>query len=501
VTDARRRVAAALAAGLVSAAGFAPLDFWPLTIAGVAALIWLLGRTPTLKSALATGWWWGLGHFAASLYWIAHAFQFQAKMPSWLGWVAVVALSGLMAIYPAAAAGIGWRFGQRGLAARLLGFAGAWMLAEYLRGFIFGGFPWNPLGVVLLPVPGLPHVAAAIGGLGLSGVVVMIAGAVLLAAEGQRRAAAGAAAGVLALAAGGAIWAATPPPAGKPVPLVVVQANIGQGEKWDPLVEEANLRKHLTLTAGALRQTPPGALVAWPEAAVTGLLDEDPILQLRVGAVLRDGDLLLTGADKALRDRDGWAYAAHNSLFVVSPRGRLLARYDKARLVPYGEYLPLRWLFEPLGIARLVPGGIDFWPGPGPRTLALPGFPAVGPQICYEIVASGLVVDRDQRPKWILNASNDAWFSDGGAWMHLAQARLRAIEEGIPVVRATPTGVSAIIDSHGRVVDKLERNRAGVLRGELPQAAFTTIFGKAGQILPLIMAIVCFPLAGAVTRR
>lgn len=499
--DARRRAAAALAAGLVSAAGFAPLDLWPLTIAGVAGLLWLLGRTPTLKGALAAGWWWGLGHFAASLYWIAHAFQFQAKMPPWLGWVAVLALAALMAIYPAAAAGVGWRFGARGLAARLLGFTATWMLAEYLRGFIFGGFPWNPLGVVLLPVPGLPHAAAAIGGLGLSGVVVLIAGAILLAADGQRRAAAGVAAGIAALAAGGAIWAATPPPPGKRVPLVIVQANIGQGEKWDPLAEEANLRKHLTLTAAALRETPRGALVAWPEAAVTGLLDEDPILQLRVGAVLREGDLLLTGADKALRDRDGWAYAAHNSLFVVSPRGRLLARYDKARLVPYGEYLPLRWLFEPLGIARLVPGGIDFWPGPGPRTLALPGFPSVGPQICYEIVASALVVDRSDRPEWILNASNDAWFSDGGAWMHLAQARMRAIEEGIPVVRATPTGVSAIIDPHGRVVDKLERNRAGTLRGELPHVASITIFGQLGQALPLIMAIICFPLAIAVTRR
>jgi len=501
VTAPRRRFAAALAAGLVSAAGFEPLNLWPLTIAGVAALVWMLARTPSLKGALATGWWWGLGHFAASLYWIAHAFQFQAKMPSWLGGIAVLALSALMAIYPAGAAGIGWRFGQRGPAARLLGFAGAWMLTEYLRGFVFGGFPWNPLGVVLLPVPGLPHAAAAIGGLGLSGVTVLAAGALLLAADGRRRAAAAVAVPIALLAAGGAWWSSVEPPAGPRVPLVIVQANIGQGEKWDPVVEEANLRKHLRLTAEALRTAPRGAIVAWPEAAVTGLLDEDPILQLRLGAVLREGDLLLTGADKALRGRDGWAYAAHNSLFAVSPRGRLLARYDKARLVPYGEYLPLRWLFEPIGIARLVPGGIDFWPGPGPRTMTLPGFPSVGPQICYEIVASGLVVDRDNRPEWILNASNDAWFSDGGAWMHLAQARLRAIEEGVPVVRATPTGVSAIIDSHGRKIALLGRNQAGTLRGILPKAASTTIFSQSGQALPLSLAIMCFVLAGAVTRR
>ena len=501
MTDARRRFAVALAAGLISAAGFEPLNFWPLTVAGVAALVWLLGRTPTLKSALATGWWWGVGHFIASLYWIAHAFQFQAKMPSWLGWIAVLALSALMAIYPAASAGIGWRLGRTSLVSRLLAFAGAWMLTEYLRGFVFGGFPWNPLGVVLLPVPGLPHAAAAIGGLGLSGVVVLLAGAVLLLADGERRAAALAAGGITLIAAGGGIWSATEPPAGKPVPLIVVQANIGQGEKWDPVVEEANLRKHLRLTAEALRTAPPNAIVAWPEAAVTGLLDEDPILQMRLGAVLRDGDLLLTGADKALRDKEGWAYAAHNSLFVVSPRGRLLARYDKSRLVPYGEYLPLRWLFEPIGIARLVPGGIDFWPGPGPRTLALPGFPSVGPQICYEIVASGLVADRSNRPQWILNASNDAWFSDGGAWMHLAQARLRAIEEGLPVVRATPTGVSAILDPHGRKIAILDRNRAGFLRGTLPEATAGTVFSQLGQALPLIAAIVCLGLAGLFRRR
>jgi apolipoprotein N-acyltransferase len=493
-------LALAFAAGAVSAAGFAPLDAWPLTLGGIAALLWLIEGAASVRQALARGWWFGLGHFAFSLYWIANAFQFQANMPPALGWVAVVLLSMLMAIYPAAAAGIGWRLGGPSFPARALALAGGWMLAEWLRGYLFGGFPWNPLGVVLLPVLPLAQSAALVGGLGLSGGVVMLSAAILALIRrktGFPLAVIGPAA--IAAVAGLALLWRTPVAETGPR-LVIVQANIGQEEKYADGAESANFARYALLSRRGLGDGPP-ALLLWPEAAIPNLLDEEPETRAALGRLLRPGDLLLTGGVKAIRDDEGYAVAARNSLYAVDTDGRLLSRYDKAALVPFGEYLPLRPILSRIGIERLVPGTLDFWPGPGPRTLQLPGWPAVGPQICYEIVRPGHVADRDDRPAWILNASNDAWFSDGGAWMHLAQARLRAIEEGLPVARATPTGVSAVIDAYGRVTARLDRARAGILDAPLPTQRPATVFARAGGAIPLAIGLGLLGVAIGIRRR
>ncbi|MDO9489712.1 MAG: apolipoprotein N-acyltransferase, partial [Sphingomonadaceae bacterium] len=264
--------------------------------------------------------------------------------------------------------------------------------------------------------------------------------------------------------------------------------------------EERNLRRSLALSAGAARDGRPGLLL-WPEAAVIGLIDEEPWLRRRLARLLGPGDMLLTGGVKAIRGASGRAIAAHNSLFVLGEGGRLAGRYDKNALVPFGEYLPLRGLMEAIGVARLAPGALDFWPGPGPRTLRLPGFPAVGPLICYEIVRPGHVVAKGDRPAWLLNASNDAWFSDAGAWMHLEQARLRAIEEGLPIARATPTGVSAMIDARGRVLAMLGRGRTGVLAADLPTALAPTPFARAGSAIPLALALSLIAAALLVALR
>jgi apolipoprotein N-acyltransferase len=458
----------------------------PLAIAGLCELVW---RARSLRGALLAGWLFGLGQFVIGLNWIATAFTYQAAMPTWLGWVAVVLLSLYLAVYPALATGLGWRFKAERPVALVLALAGAWAINEWLRGVIFTGFPWNPLGVTLADTL-LLGTSKLAGTYGLSLIVVLAGGAIWLLAR-KKWIAAGAIAlpvtGIgLILAPIGAKYISTRH-------ITVVQPNIGQEDKWRPgFAEEANRR----LAELSLRQSAHPRLLFWPEAAVTNPLedhrrDDNRALALferhRAAATVGPGEFLLTGG-LALFSRDGrWIDGAANSVFILGRGGRFVGRYDKAHLVPYGEYLPMRPVLSAIGLSRLAPGDIDFSSGPGPRTLAIPGWGKVGFQVCYEIIFSGDVVDRRDRPQFIFNPSNDAWFGRWGPPQHLAQARLRAAEEGIPVIRSTPTGISAVIDANGRIVQSLPWHSAGVLDTVLPPARSPTLFARFGNLIPLLI--------------
>jgi apolipoprotein N-acyltransferase len=287
-----------------------------------------------------------------------------------------------------------------------------------------------------------------------------------------------------------------------------VQPNIGQQEKWQEGFEREGKLRLGRLSAGDTRHP---RLLLWPEAAVTrplenGLVDFDyrteaAELRAEVGSMLAPGDLLLTGG-VTWRSANGLdVTSATNSVFAMDPSGRLLGRYDKAHLVPYGEYLPMRPFLSSLGLSRLAPGDIDFDPGPGPRSFDLPLVGRVGFQLCYEIIFSGEVVDRRHRPSLLFNPSNDAWFGRWGPPQHLAQARLRALEEGLPVLRSTPTGISAVVDADGKVLASLEWRKAGVIDTRLPGARVPTLFARFGNALPLIFALILAALAIAVRRK
>ena len=241
-------------------------------------------------------------------------------------------------------------------------------------------------------------------------------------------------------------------------------------------------------------------LILWPEAAVPYDLHTGAAPRMLARAI-GPRDLLLTGGIEIATPPPGVEAAEYNSLYLLGPGGRVLARYDKAHLVPYGEYLPMRPILSAIGLSRLAPGDLDFWSGPGPQTLALPGFGRAGIQICYEIIFSGHVVDRANRPDFIFNPSNDAWFGAWGPPQHLAQARLRAIEEGLPVIRATPTGVSAVIDANGRLLDSLPQHVAGAIDARLPRPAPPTLFARFGNILPFAFALLLVAAAIAVRRK
>lgn len=484
-------------AGLVSALGFAPLGWWPLTLLAFALFASLIERAPTLRSALARGWWFGVGQFVLGLNWIATAFTYQAAMPAWLGWVAVVLLSLYLAIYPAAAAGLAWRWGKGSRAAFVLLLAAAWIVTEYLRGTLFTGFAWNPVGVTWLDVLGIAGLSTYIGTYGLSGVTLLAGGGLWLIA-GKRWLAAAAMLAPLPIAGLILYPFATAEPGGPRPQIRIVQPNIGQQDKWDPALEDANFRTLLQVTgpAGAAPR-----LVFWPEGAIPYDLHHDAGAQRAAAAIAGPRGLLLAGGIERAPPPPGAEAAEYNSLYVLGPGGRILARYDKAHLVPYGEYLPMRPLLSAIGLSRLAPGAGDILAGPGPRTLDLPGVGRMGAQICYEMVFSGEVVDRADRPDFIFNPSNDAWFGEWGPPQHFAQGRLRAIEEGLPLIRATPTGISAVVDAQGRILASLPQHSAGVIDAPLPPTAPPTLFARFGNVLPFAFALLLVAAAIAVRRK
>ena len=488
----------AFLAGLASALGFEPVGLWPLTLLAFMACLWLVERAPDLRSALARGWWFGFGQFVLGLNWIATAFTYQAAMPAWLGWVAIVLLSLYLAIYPAAAAGLAWRWGRRHPLVFVLLFAAAWIVTEWLRATLFTGFAWNPVGVALIDTF-LSWPAAWIGTYALSGLVVLLAGAGLLAIRrDHRRTAAITALAVMAFAASGWAVGASAPISAPGGAVRIVQPNIGQQNKWDPGFREENFRRQQRLTGAPVAEP---RLVLWPEAATPDFIGIDAGARARIASLVGPSDIIMLGAVELVFGPEGFTDAAYNSLFALDARGRILGRYDKAHLVPYGEYLPMRPFLSTLGISRLAPGDKDFLSGPGPRNIELPGFGTAGIQICYEIIFSGDVVSDADRPDFVFNPSNDAWFGAWGPPQHLAQARLRALEEGLPVLRATPTGISAVVDHQGSLLQSLPTGVEGVIDARLPPAGQRTLFGRFGNLLPFAFALLLVAAAVAVSRK
>ena len=479
--------------GAASALAFEPFGWWPLMLVAFAGICELLSRTTRLATALGIGWAFGFAQFAVGLNWIATAFAFQSNMPPALGWAGVVLLSIYLAIFPAIATGLAWRFWRENKVSLLLVLAGSWVITEWLRGTLFTGFPWNPVAATLVPTP-LIAISPLTGTYGLSAIVILLGGAVWL--EAYRRWLPM----VVIFGATALLWLLPSSPVPEdPLAVLnvrVVQPNIGQEDKWRPGAEVEAERRLAALT-GAPTGEP--RLVMWPEAAVTmPMQDSRPAARAaaeaqvrRAAALLGPDDVLLTGG-LAVNSADGQRVdTATNSIFAIGPGGKILGRYDKAHLVPFGEYLPMRPVLSAIGLARLAPGDMDFATGPGPRTIDVGGhWGNIGFQLCYEIIFSGRVVDQAHRPSFIFNPSNDAWFGRWGPPQHLAQARLRAAEEGLPVIRATPTGISAVIDAKGAVVKELAWRKAGVIDAVLPPPSNSaTMFARLGNLLPILLGL------------
>ena len=495
-----RRFALAAGLGVLAAAALPPLHVLVLLVPAFTGLVWLMGGAGHRRGVFAVGWWFGFGHFLAGLYWLTFAFMVDAERYAWMAPFAVLGLSAFIALFVACAVLL-THVAARGGAGRILVLAAAWTAVEWVRGWVLTGFPWNLMGTVWVVSDAMIQAAALCGVLGLSLITVAAAAMPAVLAEGRGGRAVIVAFAVLAAMWGGGQIRLGGADAGtvEGVRLRLVQPNIPQKLKWR---RELRLRHVVHQMRMATEPAAPGAAapthIVWAETAVPFFLDGDAKRLAMIGTATPEGGLTITGAPRSTRSEDG-RLRVWNSLHAIDPGGRVVATYDKFHLVPFGEYVPLRAF---LRIARLAPGGTDFSPGPGPRTLRLPGLPPVSPLICYEVVFAGRVMDDDDRPAWLLNVTNDGWYGrSSGPYQHFAAARLRAVEEGLPLVRVANTGISAVIDAYGRTVAGLALGREGILDSDLPAAlAGGTVYGRFGDWTALVL-VVAAALAGVLLSQ
>lgn len=459
-----RRYGLAFLLGAAATLALPPLCLFPLLFLAFPPVVWMLAGAARRRAAFAVGWWFGFGYFAFGLYWIGNALLVFSDKFLWLLPFASAGLPAFLAFFTGAATWGAW-YGRTPLQRALL-FALTWMLAEWLRGHVLTGFPWNLIGYAWAGSDAMLQPAAIFGIYGLSLVAVLSAclPAGLAGSRNPRVLFATAVALPIAAWAGGSLrlgMAADTAP-GDGIGLRVVQSDIPQREKWAPEFRERNLRLFLDLS---LVQRPDWVRhVIWPETAATFLPGDNEPLRRVLAAAAPPGGLLITGAPRRIGGGRGLA----NAMIALDGAGHIVAAYDKHHLVPFGEYVPLA---DYLPIEKITPGRSGFTPGPGPQTLQLPGLPPFSPLICYEIIFPGAVVADGMRPDWLLNVTNDAWYGvSAGPHQHLAQSRVRAVEEGLPLVRASYTGISAVIDPYGRVLAKRGLNEAGVIDFRLPRA-------------------------------
>ncbi len=475
-----RPALSALGLGLVSALALPPVHALPVLWLAFPLLLRVLGGAPTWQRAIWLGFVFGFGHHAAGIYWVTHALFTDIGRWWWLVPVAAPGLALPLACFAALAALAAWAAapGWRRAAA----FAGAWTGAELLRGVMFTGFPWNLLGTAWA-FHELPLQLASV--VGVHGLSLLTAVAAALPVAGRAGWAASVA--LVAVLLGFGAWRTGQPlPPDAPARLVLVQGNIAQGEKWDEARRAEIFARYLDLTRDAVAREAaahPDAPIAavWPETASPFLLAQDPeAARLAAESLGGHRATLLAGTVRAEWGPDGRLARLFNSVAVLGEGPRLLALYDKHHLVPFGEYMPFGGILP----IRLVTGGVDFSAGPGPRTVAIPGLPTFSPLICYEVIFPGRVAAQP-RPDWLVNITNDAWFGiSAGPHQHLAAARLRAVEEGLPLARAAQTGISAVFDARGGLVRRLSLGEAGVLAAPLPGALPPGIFANIGVLLP-----------------
>lgn len=489
-----RRLLFALVLGVVAVGAMPPLYVLPLLIVAFTGLVWLVDSARTRRQAFATGWLFGLGYFTAGLYWVANAFYVQAEQFGQLAPFAVVGLSALLAMFTGGAALLAHAGRGRGIGSVLI-FAAAWILFEWLKSWVLTGFPWNLIGSAWVFSDAMIQSAAVVGtyGLGLLTVIAAAMPAVLADRETPlRRALACVVIAFLVLAAvwaAGAFRLATAGPV-EMVPdvrLRLVQPNIPQRLKFRRDLVDDHLAEHLRLsTAPAAPGDPPPTDVIWGETAAPLFLANDPERLSLIAKSTPPGGLTIVGTMR--RSPPSQPFEVWNSLLAISGDGSVVGYYDKSHLVPFGEYVPLR---NVIGISKFTAGTSDFSAGPGLRTLDLPGLPPVSPLICYEVIFPAQVTAPGERPRWLLNLTNDGWYGiSAGPHQHFAAARLRAVEEGLPLVRVANTGISGIIDPYGRVIRSLGLGETGFVDGPLPVAAAPTPYARFGNWSPLLLVTV-----------
>ena len=493
-----RRLVAGFGLGLLLALALPPFYLLPAAVLALTGFVWQLDGAASRRSAFLDGWAFGAGFFGGGLYWIANALLVDAAAFGWmvplallaiaLGFGLFTALAGLLAAFLSPGRG------------RIVAFAAAWLVLEWLRSWILTGFPWNLLGSLLSFTPELIQTAAWGGPWLLSALILAVAllPALAVGAPPQRRLRAmggGVLAGIVILAALYALGAwrmsVFPTSYAQDTNLRLVQPSIDQRDKWRSTLRESHFATHIALSMSQSAVAPD--LVIWPEAAIPWQLLADSAHREEATAMLEGDGLLLAGGVRFERDEAGVALP-YNSLIALGPGGAPIAFYDKRHLVPFGEYVPLRGL---LPIDKLTPGAVDFVSGTGPEVLSLGKVPPFRALVCYEVIFPAEIQGSGLRPEWLLNITNDGWYGvSTGPYQHFQAARMRAVEQGLPLVRAANNGISGVIDPVGRVLAYLPLDAVGVLDAPLPDPLpGPTLYARWGDwtllciLLPLFVQL------------
>ena len=519
-----KRSAFSFALGAVSVLGFAPFHLWPLLFLTLPSFIWLLDgialedRTvstkPRWRQAALAGWWFGFGFFIASLYWVGFAFFVEAEKFAWLVPFGVAALPAALAIFFALAGAALISIWQPGVR-RVFFLTAVFFAVDLLRGHILTGFPWNLWGYALAGNEALAQTASVFGVYGLTALALLIfaspAALTDIKTQGSTRGwvlpVIMSAFLLVGWAWGAARLSAATDSTVPNVRLRIVQANIPQAEKWKPENRDWIFQRYQTLSQKAQEDMSGTAQIThliWPESSIPYLfMLNDKLLYELVREALakltsKDTSLILGAERVEGTKRDDGRYnidRVFNSLFVLGPNAQVRELYDKVHLVPFGEYIPFEKMLATLGIKQLTHMNTGFSSGTVRPVMTVPGAPPFAPLICYEAIFPAYARGQGERPGWLLNLTNDAWFGvSTGPYQHLHQSRMRAIEQGLPLIRAANTGVSAVIDGHGRVLASLSLGEIGFLDHPLPVALGQTPYARWGEKWLMLLAFLNFLL-------
>jgi apolipoprotein N-acyltransferase len=499
-----KRATIALVAGAASALAMAPFNAWPVLFLTFPVMVWLIdgagaGRWRGVPAAAMAGWWFGLGYFVPGLYWIGYAFLVDASTFAWLLPFAILGLPAYLALFTAfgfALARLIWTSD----ASRILALAASLTTGEWLRGHVLSGFPWNAFGYALTEPLALAQTASLIGLWGLTFLSVAIFASPAVLIDGNSRGRRPWIAPIMALTLlvamgiyGVVRLALQPTQQVANVKLRIMQPNLPQDARFNYSAKAEVMRKYLTLSDRATGPQSSGVrdanILIWPESAFPFFLTREADAMAQIADLLPKGTVLITGAVRAPDVPPGIRITrAYNSIYLIDHDGSVLSVYDKLHLVPFGEYLPFQDWMERLGFEQLTKVQGGFIPGLRRKPMDVPGAPRMLPLICYEAVFPRDIASRDDRPGWIVNLTNDGWFGiSTGPYQHLQQARVRAIEEGLPLVRAANTGISAVIDPVGRIVARLDLGAEGVLDSGLPAAIAPTVYARSGDLPAAVM--------------
>lgn len=515
-----RRVCVAIAAGGLSALAFAPMFFTPIFFLTLPVFVWLIDGSTSWRRAFSAGWLFGFGYFFCNLFWVGEAFLVEAEKFAWLLPFAVTLLPAGLALFWGAAAAVAHRFWGGGLA-RLFVFAITLSVAEWLRGHILTGFPWDLPGYALTYPLALMQSAAIFGAYGLTAIALFVfpAPLVTMADHGRRLTvrniidACLLAAAPLSLLLAYGNWRLEAPQEFVPgIKFRVVQPSVPQREKWMAQYQRRIFDDHVALSLSdpnGNKDSLAGIThLVWPEAAMPFFPLEAPVALDILATVLPPGTTLITGAlrhdPKLPPDQPLTAETrTFNSILVLSERAEPVATYDKIHLVPFGEYVPWEQVLSAIGIEKLTQGHGSLDAGPRPRRLmSIPGLPPALGLVCYEALFPGTLVQGSERPGVLINVTNDGWFGETtGPYQHFHQSRVRAVEEGAPLVRAANNGISAVVDPYGRVLQSLGLDVRGAIDSALPKAVTPPLYARFGDTMLAVILAAFLALATGLRKK